>query len=603
MTVSQWADNKRRLSPESSAEPGIWTTARAEYQRGIMDAVSNPLLETIVIMSSAQVGKTEILNNLVGYHIDQDPSPILVLQPTLEMAQVWSKDRLAPMLRDTPALKGKVRDPRTSKSTNTLLHKTFPGGHITMAGSNSPASLASRPIRVVMCDEVDRYPVSAGNEGDPVNLAKKRTATFWNRKIVMTSTPTIAGVSRIELEFEQSDKRYYHVPCPDCGFMQRLMWANVKWIKDENDVPLPDTAKYCCEKCASLWTDAQRNTAIKKGEWVATVPGGKRAGFHLSELYSPWSTLGIIVTSFLEARKNPEMLKTWVNTCLGETWEDRDGEVIDQNVLYARRVKYAAEVPEGALLLTAGIDVQHDRIEMEVVAWGEGEESWNVDYRVIPGDTTREEVWRDLEDALSDSYDHESGTIFHITSAVIDSSDQTTKVYAFVKRSKHQRLFAGKGVSGAGRPVAQVSRRGKGVKRRDVDLYTIGVDDAKGTVHARLKIEEPGPGYCHFPLERDLEYFQQLTAEKRVTRFHKGFAVKEWQKTRLRNEALDARVYAYAALKILNPVWSAISQRVKVAAPAPAPEKETYTEKAVKQHITRTRSRPGGGNWATGWKK
>ena len=579
LTVSEWADAHRRLSPESSAEPGRWLTSRAEYQRGIMDAVSDPLIKTVVVMSSAQVGKTEVLNNLVAYHIDQDPAPILVLQPTLEMAHTWSKDRLAPMLRDTPVLKGKVREPRSKNSNNTLLHKVFPGGHITMAGSNSPASLASRPIRVVLCDEVDRYPPSAGSEGDPVNLARKRTATFWNRKVILTSTPTIKGVSRVELEFSQSDQRYFHVPCPDCKATQPLKWANINWAKDDDGNGLPDTARYTCEHCGVLWTEVQRHAAVKRGQWIATHPGGDRAGFHLSELYSPWAILPDIVRAFLEAKKSPELLKTWVNTCLGETWEDREGDIVDQNALYARREKYAAEVPMDALLLTAGIDVQHDRIEMEVVAWGEGEESWNIDYRVIPGDTAREEVWRDLDDALSASYSHETGAQFHITAGVIDSSDQTTRVYNWVAKSKHQRIFAGKGVSGAGRPVAQVSRKGKGVKRRSVDLYQIGVDDAKGIIHARLRIEESGPGYCHFPLERDLEYFEQLTAEKRVTRYHKGFAVREWIKTRPRNEALDTRVYAFAALKILNPVWSAISKRLAPVEKAPDPQLPRTTQR------------------------
>jgi phage terminase large subunit GpA-like protein len=593
LTVSEWADEYRRLSPESSAEPGRWFTSRAEYQRGIMDAVSDPAIDTVVVMSSAQVGKTEVVNNLVGYHIHQDPAPILVLQPTLEMAQTWSKDRLAPMLRDTPVLKGRVKQPRSKNSANTLLHKVFPGGHITMAGSNSPASLASRPIRIVLCDEVDRYPVSAGTEGDPVNLARKRTATFWNRTVILTSTPTVQGASRIEIEFGQSDQRYFYVPCPHCEHTQRLQWSGVTWSKDADGAGLPDTARYACKQCGALWAELDRHLAVKRGEWRATEPTKARAGFHLSELYSPWSTLATMVQTFLEAKKSPELLKTWVNTCLGESWEDREGDKVDHGELYGRREKYLAPVPEAALLLTAGIDVQHDRIEMEVVAWGNHEESWNVDYRVIPGDTARDEVWHDLDDALAIGYDHPTGSEFLITAALIDSSDQTTTVYGFVKRSKHQRLFAGKGVSGAGRPVAQISRKRTGKKSREVDLYTVGVDDAKGIIHARLRIAEPGPGYCHFPLDRDVEYFEQLTAEKLVTRYHKGFPRKEWVKTRARNEALDCRVYAFAALKILNPVWSAIEKRITggKTPPPPAP----VLPRSTQRHTPAKRKK----NWAT----
>ena len=592
--MSEWADQFRRLSPESSAEPGRWLTSRAEYQRGIMDAVSDPLIDTVVVMSSAQTGKTEIVNNLVGYHIHQDPAPILVLQPTLDMSHAWSKDRLAPMLRDTPALRNRVKAPRSKNSANTLLHKVFPGGHITMAGSNSPASLASRPVRIVLCDEVDRYPPSAGTEGDPVSLARKRTATFWNRTVILTSTPTIKGVSRIEAEFEESDQRYFHVPCPHCHQGQRLIWSSVTWLKDEAGKGIAETASYTCEHCAAIWTEVERHAAVKLGEWIATKPTKSRAGFHLSELYSPWSTLESMCTAFLEAKPRPELLKTWINTTLGETWDE--GESIDGVGLVARREKYAAPVPLDALLLTAGVDIQRDRIELEVVGWGEGEESWNVDYIVLPGDTSRPDVWRDLDDCLNATYTHETGTELHITSAVIDSGDQTTTVYQFVKPRQARRIFAGKGISGAGRPVVKVSRRVSGKKTRSVDLYQIGVDDAKGIIYARLAIEEPGPGYCHFPKERDEEYFAQLTAEKLVIKFSRGFPRKEWVKSRQRNEALDCRVYALAALKILNPVWSAISRRMNKT-PVQKVEPEQHEE--LDRSTQKVRPRRQQKNWAT----
>lgn len=556
-----------------------------------MDAVSDPAVNSVVVMSSAQVGKTEIVNNMVGYYIHQDPAPIMVLQPTLEMAQTWSKDRLAPMLRDTPVLKDKVKTPRAKKSQNTMLHKTFPGGHITMSGSNSPASLASRPVRMTLCDEVDRYAVSAGAEGDPVSLIRKRAATFWNSKEILTSTPTVAGASRIEAEFELTDRRYYHVPCPHCQKNQRLLWANVSWDKDEDGRGLPDTARYACGECGAIWTEAQRHVAVKKGEWIASRPFHGRAGFHLSELYSPWVKLSAMVRTFLDSKGNPETLKTWVNTSLGETWEDA-GDGIDNNSIYARRETYPAQVPGGALLLTAGIDVQHDRIELEIVGWGEGEESWNVDYLVLPGDTTRPEVWQDLDDCLQANYEHETGAQLHITAAGIDSSDQTTTVYGWVKPRQHRRIFALKGVSGPGRPVVKISRRLKGRITRDVDLYQVGVDDAKSMVYARLKVEEAGPGFCHFPMSRETEFFEQLTAEKLVTKYYKGFPRREWQKKRARNEALDCRVYAYAALKILNPVWSAIEKRLTQKKTEKQPEEQPRTTQRRRPKRRRT-------NWAT----
>lgn len=599
-TVSEWADEHRQLSSEASAEPGKWLTSRAEYQRGIMDSISDPRVETVVVMSSAQVGKTEVINNLVGYLMHRDPCPILVLQPTIEMAQAWSKDRLAPMLRDTTCLSEMVHVGGRRESSNTLLHKIFPGGHITLAGANSPASLASRPIRVLLCDEVDRYPVSAGTEGDPVNLARKRTTTFWNRKVLLTSTPTVKGASRIELEFEASDQRRFFVPCFHCGERQVLKWANVSWPSGE-----PQKAQYACEHCGGLLNDGQRIAMIRKGEWRATAPFTGRAGFHLSELYSPWVTLGSIAQAFVEAKRSPETLKTWVNTSLGETWED-SGEGVDDTGLLSRREEYAAEVPDRAVLLTAGVDVQIDRLEMEVVAWGDGEESWSIDYLVIHGDPARGETWAALDAALDRTYMHETGTALHVTATGIDSGGAHTQiVYDYCRRRTARRVFALKGIAGPGRPVVTLSRKQQGGGNRKTDLFMVGVDDAKGTIYSRLKIDEPGPGYCHFPFERTEDYFLQLTAERIVTRHSKGFPRREWVKSRARNEALDCRVYAYAALRILNPVWSAVSRRVtsqEQPAPAPkAPSKAEAINRIVQSRKPAPR-RPGGG-WSTGWKK
>ncbi len=296
LTVSQWADEYRRLSPESAAEPGRWRTDRAPYQRGIMDAVNDPTVREIVVMKSAQVGWTEILGNIVGFHVDRDPAPILLIQPTLEMAEAWSKDRLAPMVRDTPALKGKIKDARSRDSGNTLLHKQFPGGHVTIAGANSPAGLASRPIRVVLCDEVDRYPPSAGTEGDPISLARKRSTTFWNRKLLMGSTPTVKDASRIEAAFLASDQRYFLVPCPHCGTEDRLRWQHVRWPEGR-----PEEAHYVCPHCGAVIEDTDKLRMLESGRWEASTEFNGVAGFHLSELYSPWVTFGAMARAFTEA--------------------------------------------------------------------------------------------------------------------------------------------------------------------------------------------------------------------------------------------------------------------------------------------------------------
>jgi len=545
LKVSEWADTYRQLSSESSAEAGRWSTSRAEYQRGMMNAVSDPNIENVVLMTAAQVGKTELINNVVGFHIHQDPAPMLVVQPTLEMAQTWSKDRLAPAIRDTPVLSGKIKDPRSRDSGNTTLHKVFAGGHVTACGANSPASLASRPCRIILCDEVDRYPISAGTEGDPVGLAKRRSATFWNRKIILVSTPTEKGASRIEQAYEESDQRKYYVPCSDCGEHQVLKWANVQWTEGQ-----PHTAHYICEECGSCWTDAKRFQAIRYGEWRATAEGdGKTAGFHLSGLYSPWTPMEETVRDFLAAKRDPMRLKTWVNTFLGETWEEQ-GEQIDEHDLLDRREDWGGELPEEALVLTAGVDVQDDRLEYEVVAWGRGEESWSVEYRTIYGDPSTAELWMRLDEELLRSYQHPTQGEMALRSTCIDSGGHyTQQVYNYAKTRTGKRVFAIKGIGGDGKPVI-----GRPTKNNigKINLFPVGTDTTKELVYARLKMREPGEGYCHFPLDRDEEYFRMLTAEKKITKYFKGRPKQEWVKIRTRNEALDCRVYATAALAILN---------------------------------------------------
>jgi phage terminase large subunit GpA-like protein len=574
LTVSQWADRNRRLSPEASAEPGKWSTSRNEPMRGIMDAVSDALIPTVAVMSSAQVGKTETLLNVIGYHVEQDPAPILLLQPTLEMGEAFSKDRLAPMVRDTPALQGKIKDPRSRDSGNTLLHKTFLGGHITIAGANSPASLASRPIRIVLADEVDRYPLSAGTEGDPVSLARKRSTTFWNRKTVLTSTPTVKGISRIEAEWELSDKRRFHVACADCGHEQTLVWAQVKWPEGK-----PREAFYACVSCGSVWDDATRWRALRGGKWIATAPFNGTAGFHLNEICSPWVKLGDMAQSFIDAKRSPETLKTWVNTSLGETWEE-DAEKVDSHTLAARIEDWSA-CPDEALVVTVGVDVQGDRLEAERVGWGEGEESWSLDHKVFYGDPSLPDVWSDLDGYLHLNTTRADGTELPVHAACIDSGGHhTQEVYRFTKERARRRVYAIKGVGGPGRPVwPRYASKTKGKS----NLFLIGVDAAKDAVYARLKIKAPGPGYCHFP-NRERKYFEQMTAEVVQTKYVKGFPTRVYVlPSGVRNEALDCRVYAYAALQSLNVRWGHLlaAQQKRPPKPNATPPAEAEIEQDV----------------------
>jgi phage terminase large subunit GpA-like protein len=502
-------------------------------------------------MSSAQVGKTEVLLCILGYHIHHDPAPTLLLQPTLEMAEAFSKDRLMPMIRDTPAITHKI-DAQTRNSGNTILHKKFPGGHLTMAGANSPSSLASRPIRIVLCDEVDRYPASAGDEGDPVSLATKRTATFWNRKRVLTSTPTVKGVSRIERAYESSDQRRYNVPCPYCGHQHPLQWANMIWDKGQ-----PDTARMRCPECEKDIPESAKPNMMKRGQWIAQEPFTGTAGFHLNELYSPWRKWSEVVVDFLAAKDNRELLQTWVNTSLGETWEDA-GETADPESLIGRREAYPADVPDGVCVLTAGVDVQGDRLEVYVYGYGEGEETWAIDAVQLWGDPNHAEVWDQLDQVLSATYHHETGAQLPISASCIDSGGHHTQlVYDFVRRKVSRRIHAIKGMAGEGKPiVAAPSQKRTGRDMRKVPLFVVGVDSAKALIMSRLQNTHPGPGYWHIPAGHSLlaeEYVAQLTAEKLVTKLRRGFPVKEWIKTRARNEALDCAVYALAALRILNP--------------------------------------------------
>lgn len=529
--------------------------------------MGEPGIHTVVVMCCSQVGKTEALLNGIGYFIDQDPAPILVIEPTLQMGEALSKDRVAPMVRDTPALAGKVRAVRSKDSDNTLLHKGFPGGHLTICGANSAASLAMRPIRVIFADEVDRYPVSAGTEGDPLKLASKRSATFHNRLTVMVSSPTVKGASRIEQAFNQSDQRRFYCPCPHCGTYQPLLWRNLKWGKNADGHGWDGLDPWLeCESCAGAIPEQARPAMLRAGVWTAEAFAAGVAGFHLSELYSPWVRWREMVAGHYEAIGDTELRRVFVNTCLGETFEEI-GEGIEPGRLIDRREKYAAPVPAGAVVLTAGVDVQDDRLEVQVRAWGPGEESWRVTYRVLYGDPAQPEVWNALDDViLSGQFVHETGNRLSVSATAIDSGGHHTKaVYAYVQTRAARRVFATIGRAGFGRPmVSAPSRRKMGRDRRPVDLFIVGVDEIKSLEQSRLRRQDHGPGYCHFPEtdEFSTEYFAQLTAEDLHTTFHMGVAKRVWKKKRTRNEALDCSVLDYAALVLLKPNFAALGRRL-----------------------------------------
>ncbi len=564
LKISEWADRYRRLSPEASAEPGQWNTGRAPYQKEIMNAVNDNECGEVIIMSSAQVGKTEIILNILGYFIDYDPAPIMVVQPTLEMAQTFSKDRLAPMIRDTPVLKSKVREARSKISENTILHKKFPGGHITIVGANSAAGLASRPIRILLCDEVDRYPTSAGAEGSPVELAEKRTNTFWNRKKIKVSTPTIKNVSKIESEYEKSSMEEWCLPCPCCGEYQPLKWRQIKF----EDITME------CKYCGERFTEVEWKSG--EGKYIAGNNNKKVRGFHLNELASPWKHWDEIINDFKKAKDNSkkmgsqEPLQVWINTALGETWEER-GESVNENSILRRREDFDSELPKGVLILTAGVDVQKDRFEIEVVGWGRGYESWGIKYEKLFCDMTKQSAWDTLEEYLQKEYYFADGTGLLAACTFIDTGGlYTTDTYKFLKNMnrKQRNIFGIKGMGGMGLPLLYKSSVNNSEK---VKIFILGVDSGKEMIMSRLGIKEPSSGYCHFPksVEKgyDEEYFKGLTSEQRVIKNKKnGGRELIWVKksNSVRNEPLDIRNYATAAVELLRPNWDILERKINM---------------------------------------
>jgi phage terminase large subunit GpA-like protein len=544
-----------------------------------MDACSDPSISEVVVMAGAQLGKSEAILNILGYHIEHDPCPILVLQPTLEMAQAFSKDRVAAgLISSTPCLRDKVKDPRSRDSGNTTLHKVFPGGALTMVGANSPSGLASRPIRLVLCDEVDRYPLSAGSEGDPIQLARKRSATFWNRKLVTVSTPTNKGSSRIEEAYEASDQRRYHVPCKHCEEFQVLKWAQVQWVDGD-----PETARYACEHCGALWDEAERMWSVRNGQWIAEKPFAGIAGFAINGLYSPWTRLADGVRDFLSVKRSPDQLRVWTNTYLGETWEDA-GERVDDWELAERR-EPLNPIPDDVLMLTAGVDVQDNRLEVSVIGWGRDDESWVLSHETLYGDPSTPQLWAALDTRLAQTYTTDEGRTIPIRASCVDSGGHyTNAVYQYCKRNQGRGIFAIKGVGGEGKALA-----GRPTKNNvgKCPLFPIGVHSAKDTLFGRLKIDAPGPGYVHFADTLSDEYFKQLTAEKLVTKFTKGFKKREFVKVRPRNEALDCFVYAIAAYSIIGVNVNAIKR-------APVEKSEGQSQ--------RTPTRPRKGGWVNSWR-
>ncbi|WP_321336554.1 phage terminase large subunit family protein [Breoghania sp.] len=566
-TVSEWADKNRMLSSVASPEPGRWRTDRTPYLREIMDNLSAySTVEQTALIKGVQMGASEAGLNFVGYAIHHSPGPCMYVMPTVEMSKKLSKTRLDPMIEESPALSQRIKPARSRDSGNTIFSKEFDGGVLILTGANSGPGLRSQPVRYLVLDEVDAYPESAGSEGDPVNLAIERTSNFVRRKVFMLSTPLLEEKSRIQKAYEAGDKREYRVPCVACGVFQPITWKAIKWEPGE-----PDTARFVCSHCGHRHAEHEKDGLLALGEWVPTKKPDKPnfRSYHLPSLYSPWKTWADCARRFLAMKDDPAQLQTFVNTILGEPWSGLMGESADPDELFNRREEFPIDhLPDGVAALTCGVDVQPDRLELEVVGWGRDEESWSIDYQVIPGDPSGLDVWDNLDDYLSRRWAH-PGTAngMRILATCVDTGGANTQsAYAFVRPREGRRIWGIKGMRGA-RPVwpRKPSRNNKG----KINLYLLGVDAAKEVVTARFTKSGPGAsgaGACHWPMERDKDYFEQLTAEKKVTRYQKGFRVIGWEKKdKARNEAFDCRVYAYAALQgLLAGGWSLNKAAAKI---------------------------------------
>ena len=542
LNVTEWTEKYRRLSPESSASPGRIKISNAEYQREMLNVCGEPDTREVTFMTSSQVGKTTIIENIHGYFMHQAPCPMLNVQFSGTMLEEFSKNRISTMCRDSPVLAKIFKSKISSQST--IHRRMYPGGSLSYATAQSPGTLASRPVKVVTFDETDRYEKT--KEGDAIEIGSKRVMAFWDSLIIKASTPGLEVSSVIERSFKLSDMRYFHIKCPHCTHEQKLKWSNVKWQDDD-----AATAKYLCADCGTLLDDIERHDSISKGRWIAEKPFVGHAGFHLSELYSPWRSLQQIVESFLRCKDHSDLLQVWVNTTLGETWKE-EGESVDPTSLIARADEYEIEdykLPSDKIVdITMGTDVQKGYLQYELVGWGEDSESWSLEVGELYGDTSELEVYMELEDVRNQLWTHPSGQKMSVRMSFIDSGYNTSTVYEYVKSCKSKAIKAIKGMSGKRPILEEVNKK---LKRREyknkLKPEILGVDTAKVKLHNQLNTPKPGRSYCHFGTHNEEEFFLQITAEELRTKFVKGFAVLEWFNTRARNEATDTRVYAYAA--------------------------------------------------------
>ena len=579
LTVTEWAEARRRLSSESAAEPGPWRTERTPYLREPMNAFTDPKVRHIVMVAASQVGKSEFLNNCIGYIIDEDPGSILFVHPTGIDAKEYSKLRIAPMIRDCPTLRKKVSSPKSRDSNNTILQKTYPGGILTMCGSTEAHALASKPIRYVFGDERDRWALSAGNEGDPWDLAMARQTTFYNAKAVEVSTPTIKNASAIEAAYATGTMERWKSRCPHCGEYHDIRWANIRFEYEENIIAGRKTYKvtkvwYVCPGCGCISSEIEMKRAPAR--WEAENPAAYEQGtrsFWLNAFVSQWATWSSIILKFLNAQGNTKKMQVVYNTCFGEVWEDR-GNLEDEDSLMARREDYPAELPEGTLVVTSGVDTQDDRFEYELVGHGHFGETWGIEKGIIMGRPDDPETWAKLDEVVFDRVlRFEDGLGLRVSASFVDEGGHfTMEVRQQCQARLGKKVFCIKGMPGPDRPYVPPPKQQKiTIAQQYIGLcwqYQLGVDSGKQIIQDNLRVRTPGAKYCHFPRRDDYgaAYFTGLLSE----RLEYDATKKQpwiWKKIpgHERNEALDCRNYALAAFKAIPTNLDEIDRKLKAA--------------------------------------
>lgn len=600
LTVTQWAEAKRRLSAESAAEPGPWRTERTPYLREPMDAFTDPKVRHIVMVAASQVGKSEFLNNCIGYIIDEDPGSILFIHPTTIDAQEYSKLRIAPMLRDSPALRQKIAAPKSRDSHNTILQKAYPGGILTMCGSIEAHALASKPIRYVFGDERDRWATSAGNEGDPWDLAMARQTTFYNAKAVEVSTTTIKNASAIEAAYYTGTMERWNSKCPHCGEYHEIRWSDIRFEYDEIIVSHKKTYKvkkvyYTCPGCGCISTEAEMKRAPAK--WIAENPeayGQGTRSFWLNAFVSQWASWESIVLKYLNALGSTKKMQVVFNTCFGEPWEDR-GDIEDEDSLLARREDYGkdkngepVELPPGVLVLTAGVDTQDDRMEYEIVGHGFFGETWGIEKGIVMGRPDDDTTWNKLDEVVFDRVMRfENGVGLRVSMSFVDEGGHFTQsVRAQCNARISKKVFCIKGMPGQDKPYISPPKKQKiFVNQIAVGTcwqYQLGVDSGKEIIMDNLRVQTPGQKYCHFPKRDDYgsAYFAGLLSETKVYDPNKK---QPWSWKKIpgheRNEPLDCRNYALAAFKALPKNLDEIDRQIKAASGVrvPAPPSANIT--------------------------